>query len=184
VLTVKENQPTLHAHLRERFDRPADELAADESIGFWQTDETHHGRREQRRCWTSDRVEDFPHHADWPQLRCFGVVEATRQVGNDVSMERRYFISSHNASAETLGQAVRVHWGIANSLHWVLDVAFREDDARVRVGHGPENLAVIRQLALSLLQQEKTAKVGIKNKRLMAGSDDTYLARVLSLAQL
>ena len=92
----------------------------------------------------------------------------------------RYYVSSLPADAARIGQAVRAHWGIENGLHWVLDMAFREDESRVRTGHAAENFAVMRHLALTLLRRESTATVGIKAKRLMCGWDETYLATVLA----
>ena len=139
-----------------------------------------HGRIETRRYWTTDQVDDFADGTAWKGLGLFGMVEAQRQVGDQVSVERRYYISSLDNDAQRFGEAVRSHWSIENSLHWVLDVVFREDDSRVRTGHAPENRALLRQIAVSLLQQEKTAKVGVQIKRLKAGWDNTYLAKVLS----
>jgi predicted transposase YbfD/YdcC len=83
--------------------------------------------------------------------------------------------------AEQLLWAIRTHWGIENSLHWVLDIAFREDESRIRTGHGPENLATIRPAALNLLRQETTSKGGVKARRLRAGWDEDYLLKVLSV---
>ena len=107
------------------------------------------------------------------------MVESERHVNGEVTIEHRYYIASIENDAELFAEAVRAHWGIENSVHGVLDVAFREDDSRVRKGYSSENLSVIRHIALNLLRQEKTAKVGFKNKRLMAGWDDNYLCKVL-----
>lgn len=112
------------------------------------------------------------------------MVEATRQRGDTVSVERRYYIATLDNNAQRLGQAVRGHWAIENSLHWVLAVVFNEDQARIRRGHGPENMAVIRHIALNLLQQDKTTKAGIQTKRLKAGWDNKYLANLLAKAHL
>ena len=97
-----------------------------------------------------------------------------------IKIEKRYFITSIDADVKRFSQAVRYHWRVETSLHWCLDVAFREDDCRVRKDNAAENFAVIRQIALNLLKQEKTAKVGIQTKRLMAGWDNRYLGKVLA----
>ena len=108
-------------------------------------------------------------------------VTGERRIGEKVSIESRYYISSLPGKAKQVLWAVREHWGIENRVHWVLDIAFREDESRVRKGHGPENLATMRHMALNLLRRETTSKGGIKARRLRAGWDENYLLQVLSL---
>jgi len=102
-------------------------------------------------------------------------------VGQGATVERRYFISSLAADAKQALRAVRGHWQIENSLHWVLDVAFREDGCRTRTGHAPENLATLRHIAVNLLKQERSCKLGIKSKRLKASWDESYMLKVLNI---
>jgi predicted transposase YbfD/YdcC len=107
------------------------------------------------------------------------MVRYQRQTAEKTTTEERYFISSLENDAEQLLPAVRSHWGIENSLHWLLDVVLREDDSRVRKHHGPESLALLRRIALNLLKQEKSLKRGIQGKRLKAAFNPDYLLKVL-----
>ena len=119
--------------------------------------------------------------SDWAGLKSIAMLESERTINGVTSIERRYYICSCEASAEEIQYAARKHWGVENSLHWVLDMAFREDECRVRKGYGAENLARLRHIAMNLLKQDKAAKVGIKNKRLKAGWDQDYLLHLLKL---
>ena len=182
VLTVKANQKKLWTYAQQRFAGDEKALLKNPDIDAWETRDENHGRIEIRRFWATDLLDDYPPQAKaaWKGLQSIGMVEAQRQIGKQVSCQRRYFISSLDADALRLGEAIRAHWAVENSLHWVLDVAFGEDDSRIRQGKAAENMAVIRHIAVSLLQQEKTAKMGVKNKRLKAGWDNEYLTKVLS----
>ena len=115
----------------------------------------------------------------WHKLQTIGVTEAERTLNGETTIERRYYILSLPSNAKTFGTAVRSHWQIENVVHWVLDIAFREDECRIRMGHGPENFAVLRHIALNLLRQEATFIGSVKSKRHRAGWNDAYLARVL-----
>lgn len=180
VLAIKANQPTVWAYAQQQFATVKERSSRDGTIDYWETRAEEHGRVEIRRCWTTDQLADLPGREQWKGVRSLGLVEAQRQGGQQVSIQRRYYLSSRGSDAFQMGEAVRAHWGIENSLHWVLDVAFHEDDCRLRTGYGAENMAVLRHLAVSLLQQEKSAKVGIPTKRLKAGWDTHYLAKVLA----
>lgn len=191
VLALKGNQGTLHADVKLFLDDAHTRGFRDGSYQTEQTRDWEHGRQEQRTYWVSGEVDWLRERhgaASWAGLTSIGMVESRRRVGGPgtaATVERRYFISSlpvENAqSAERFAQAVRGHWGIENCVHWVLDVAFREDESRVRTEHAPQNLATLRHLALNLLRREQTAKVGMKGKRLKAGWDARYLERLLTI---
>jgi predicted transposase YbfD/YdcC len=130
----------------------------------------------------TEETEWFTEKAEWAGLRCFIMVEAEREViGQAATVERRYFISSLTADAKQALRAVRCHWQVENSLHWVLAVAFREDACRTRTGNAAENLARLRHLAVNLLKQERSCKLGVKSKRLKAGWDESYMLKVLNI---
>ena len=102
-------------------------------------------------------------------------------LGQTATVERRYFISILGADAQQALRVVRCHWQVENSLHWVLDVAFREDACRTCTGHAPENLATLRHLAVNLLKQERSCNLGVKSKRLKAGWNESYMLKVLNI---
>jgi predicted transposase YbfD/YdcC len=115
----------------------------------------------------------------WKDLRSVAMVEAEREVGERVSREVRYYLSSLEVNAAQMQEIIRGHWAIENSCHWLLDVVFREDDCRVRAGNAAQNLALVRKLALSMLSREKSCKRGMKVKRFKAALDLQYLLKVL-----
>ena len=140
-----------------------------------------HGRIEIRRHWLLDGVENLVDADRWVGLKRVELVESERRIqGQAPTLEQRYYLVSLDGGAEQFAQAVRSHWGIENQLHWVLDVAFAEDASRIRKEHAPENLSLVRHVALNLLRQETSLKIGIKAKRLKAGWDNDYLSHVLA----
>ncbi len=180
VLALKGNQGNLFEAVQQRFEAaPAQDYQALEP-DVDETTETGHGRLETRRCWCLGGVADLIDAEQWTHLTSIAKVESQRTIDGQTSAEVRYYISSLAPDAERLASSIRTHWSVENPLHWVLDVAFQEDDCRIRTDHAPENFTLLRHLALSALNQEKTAKLGIKNKRLRAGWDDDYLLKVLT----
>ncbi len=139
-----------------------------------------HGREEIRNyLMLSDISNRIDPENKWKKLNSIGMIESVRTENGKTTVETRYYISSLNLDAKKFGESVRSHWGIENSLHWILDVALNEDDCRIRKENAPQNFAVLRHIAVNLLGQEKSKKLGIKNKQFLAAMDDSYLAKVL-----
>ena len=182
VLSLKGNQGTLHEEVRLYFEDKKIQKQHASEWSFFETLEKEHGRIEHRKIWATDKIAWLKENHSWSGLTSIVKVEASRTclLDKTTSCEIRYFITSLTANAAQLANAIRLHWGVENQLHWTLDVTFREDYSRVRKDHAQENLSILRRIALNLLKREKTAKVGIKCKRLQAGWDENYLLRVLA----
>lgn len=180
VLALKGNQGNLFEDVQQIFEQAKAKNFEGIDHDFYETCEAGHGRLETRRCWSLGQVEWLIDAEKWTGFTSIAMVESLRRCDGKTSRELRYYMSSLTPDAQRLAESIRTHWSIENPLHWVLDVAFREDECRIRSGHAPENFTLLRHLALSALNQEKTAKVGVKNKRLRAGWDDDYLLKVLA----
>jgi predicted transposase YbfD/YdcC len=186
ILAVKANQPSLYEDVAELFRGVQEVEFQAVPHTYAQTWDKNHGRVERRRCWALSDPEllSYLRHKDaWANLKTVFLVERERYLPDQPpSRESAYFITSLPNDAAQLLHASRAHWGVENGLHWVLDIAFREDDARLRRGYGDQNFAVLRQLALNLLRQDQSIKLGVKGKRLKAGWDETYLLHLLASA--
>lgn len=180
VLALKGNHPNLHQEVETFFDALVNERTFGYESSRHETVDGEHGRIETRRYWHVNAPDYVKEKADWPGLASLGMCEARREVNGEVSQEKRYYLCSLAVDSHRFAEAARGHWSIENSLHWILDVVFREDDARVRVGHAAENFGLLRRMAINLLQQEKTLKRGVKTKRLKAALDERYLFKVLT----
>jgi predicted transposase YbfD/YdcC len=182
VLALKGNQPTVLAAVETYF---AEARASDfrhTPHQYLQTVDGDHGRVERRQHWVTtdpDLLAYVDPRGAWAGLASVGMVMRQRRTATGTSQEVHYYLSSLVGAVQPFAHAVRGHWGIENRVHWVLDIAFREDDSRVRTGHATENFAVLRHIALNLLRQDRTTRAGIKARRLKAGWDHAYLRSLL-----
>lgn len=181
LLAVKSNQRTLHKEVSEHFDcywqtnpddAPGDDFCAQQT--------NKHGRLELRRCWVMHDMAQLPVASGW-QAKTIAAVQLDRKTAQKGTSLIRYFIASKELTADEVLRATQQHWHVENQLHWVLDVAFYEDQSRARQGYAAENLATARQIALNLLKQDTKTKLGIKNKRKLCGWSDEYLFHILGM---
>ena len=180
-LMVKNNQPTLAAAIEGLFE--AADRVGYQGIAHTEADwvEKDHGRIERRRCVVMEDLSPITAALKgWPGVKTVIRMDCERSCNGVTSHERRYYLCSRLGTAAYLGEVVRGHWGVENKLHWSLDVVFGEDQARMRVGNAAENFSVLRRIALNLFRQDKTSKVGVKTRRLLAASDDAYRLKLLS----
>lgn len=179
LFSLKGNQSGLHDDVVEYF-RETDLATSDEDVRVHRTMDVDHGRIETRiHAVTADVAWLTERHAAWHTIRSIGMIEGRREIGDSVTTDRRYYLSSLPADPELFATAARSHWGIENSLHYVLDVAFREDACRIKSGHAPENLAFIRKMAMTLVRSDTESKSSLKGRlKNLAWSND-YLEKLL-----
>ena len=181
VLALKGNQGGLHSDISLFLDS-IEKKTVDASVEYQKTVDGEHGRIETREYWTTDTLSWLENKADWQDLSTATMVKSTREENDNISTEYRFYISDHPLeNHQKIASAIRQHWHVENKLHWSLDVNFNEDRWRSKVGNCAASMGLINKIALNLLKNEKSAKVGIKNKRLMAAWDEKYLAKVLGI---
>nr|VFK15609.1 MAG: Transposase DDE domain-containing protein [Candidatus Kentron sp. LPFa]VFK17644.1 MAG: Transposase DDE domain-containing protein [Candidatus Kentron sp. LPFa]VFK20395.1 MAG: Transposase DDE domain-containing protein [Candidatus Kentron sp. LPFa]VFK21575.1 MAG: Transposase DDE domain-containing protein [Candidatus Kentron sp. LPFa]VFK25172.1 MAG: Transposase DDE domain-containing protein [Candidatus Kentron sp. LPFa] len=138
-----------------------------------------HGRVEVRRCWLANDISTLPQPKNWHGLQSIALLESERHQGGYTTRESRYYITTLTGEAKPFANAVRAHWGIENSLHWVLDVTFREDDCRIRRNNAPANLNTVRQISLNLIKKTKN-RMSVKQTRFKAAWDDSFRSHILA----
>lgn len=179
VLAVKENHKSLYADIAMFFDDMSSYESEAYKLDRHKTVDGNHGRIEIRKYATTSDIAWLQGKENWPGIKSIGMVDSMREVNDEISSEKRYYISSLDSDAKKFGNAVRSHWGIENSVHWVLDIAFREDESRIRKGYAPENFAVLRHISLNLIRNNKSFKGSIKSKRFNAALDIDYLEEIM-----
>ncbi|MAT96545.1 MAG: ISAs1 family transposase [Anaerolineaceae bacterium] len=182
LLAVKKNQKYLYEDVAHLFKHAVPENFNAEGFDEARTVDKQHGRLEIRHCQLISEPEWLDYlrsRHNWKGLHSVVKIWTERQVSGKKSCESRYYLCSRAASAADLLAGVRAHWGVENNVHWVLDVVFAEDASRTRTGHGQQNLATMRRIAINMLNQEQSRKESLKGKRQLAGWDETYLERIV-----
>ena len=181
ILSVKDNQPTLADSMQDFF--VAFQAAPDKTPHrFEEIVEKNHGRFEVRRCYAFDQLDCLHAPERWPDLKSFAVIASERTIKGKTTLEYRFYISSLPADAVQINRGVRQHWRVENNLHWCMDVAFGDDQMRVRTGNAAHNFAVMRHFALNLIRLDPVKrKGGLKVRRLIAAASDAYRAELLGL---
>ena len=181
LITLKKNQPGLYERVEDLFQLALSDNKNEHFSSNYSVYESGHGRTEQRHYHVLNDIRELVDSSKkWSNFNSAIRVEYSRQLKNGtIKQENRYFITSLSQDAEQLAKYIRGHWSIENQLHWILDVDFNEDNSRIRKENAPENLAVIRHIALNILKQDKNIKGSIKGKRKCAGWDNSYLVKLL-----
>ncbi|MEH1938857.1 MAG: ISAs1 family transposase [Nostoc sp.] len=183
VITLKKNQGNLYDEVEKLFQFVISTGFEGIEHSTYKTEERGHGRHEIRHYMMLSGIGSrLNPDSVWSNFNSVGMVESVRSLNGETTVETRYFISSLKSNVEQFANSIRSHWGVENSLHWILDVALREDDCRIRKDNAPQNFAILRHIAVNLLTQEKRRKRGIKNKQFLAAMDNKYLLSILALA--
>jgi len=182
ILALKGNQGNLHDEVKTFFTEEIKSNFKDVKCDFYKDCDKAHGRIEIRKCWSSENINWITNRKEWAGLKSISMIESTRIIDNQKTVETRFYIASISANAKKISWAVRSHWGIENSLHWILYVTFNEDSSRIRRKNAPENIAIVRHAALNLLRKFKEKapkKISIKGLRKKAGWDNETLGALI-----
>lgn len=184
VLCLKANHPTLYQQVKDLFEQALVTDFEGYEVSHDHRVETGHARREVRQVWVLpvSQLGGLYQQSQWASLQSIVMVYRKRYLGHQQTEETQFFLTSLPSDAQNIGRAIRLHWGIENQLHWVLDVTFNEDASRIRRGHGPENLTLLRRLAISTLNQETSSKRSIRQKARLASMNPDYMMKVLASA--
>jgi predicted transposase YbfD/YdcC len=182
VITLKKNQGGLYQRVDDLFKEALSSPENPDRYSYYIPEESGHGRGEIRRYQVLNNIQNLVDpNEEWKKLNSLCRVQYSRTLKNGkTKLETRYFITSLSHKAEQLSHSIRGHWSIENNLHWVLDMEFSEDDSRIRKDNAPENLAIIRHIALNVLNQDKSEQGSIRSKRNRAGWDNEYLENILT----
>lgn len=180
VFSLKGNQGNMHDDIKLFFEDALSRNFKEIAHGYLETVDGDHGRVEIRRYYTVEDIDWLYGKKNWPKLNTIGMVRSERHVDGEISCETRYFISSLASGVECFANAARTHWGIENSCHWTLDIAFREDDCRKRKGNSSANFSRVRRIALNLLKSDGAIKAGVKAKRKVAGWNNDYVTKLIA----
>ncbi len=182
VLALKANHPTLHGQVKAWFEQTQVQGFEGITFSYDERVEKAHHRTEKRQVWSVPVSQLPPLHqqADWAGLQSVVMVVRVRHLWNKTTREVQFYLTSLESDARKLGQAIRLHWGIENSLHWTMDVTFKEDACRVRTGHAPQNLALLRRIALNALNREQSFQRSNRQKSNRAAMDNNYMLTILA----
>lgn len=179
IFSLKENQGKLHEKVKFFFETkiPVDQ----HECAMYEEDKKSHGRIENRKYYITNNIQWLPKIDEWKDIKSIVMVKSTREVRKNISVENRFYLTSLPPEPELVGKVIRSHWGIENSLHWILDVTFREDDSRIKEKNAIENIALVRKIALNLLQSVKQGlkDMSIRRLRKKSGWDNKTLESVL-----
>jgi len=182
VLALKANHPTLHEQIKDWFNQAIAFNFEGITFSYDERVEKGHHRTEKRQVWTVpiSQLPQLHQQADWLGLKTVVMVVRMRRLWNKTTHEVQFYLTSLDSDALLLGRAIPLHWGVENSLHWALDVTFNEDACRVRTGHAPQNLALLRRIALNALNQEQSLKRSNRQKSNRAAMDNNYMLTILA----